>query len=77
MHRRSLLKGFGLGIGATAAPIAAAVVAVAEPRRPPKQQPFALSLHSQADRVEMSVGEDGHLWIKPNGSGEWKRVKTD
>lgn len=33
------------------------------------------SLPKEKDSVTMSVGEDGHLWIKQNG--EWKRVVTE
>jgi hypothetical protein len=28
-------------------------------------------------QASLSVGSDGHLWIKPNNNGKWKRVVTE
>ena len=32
--------------------------------------------YSEYAEVNMSVGQDGHLWIKPQ-NGQWKRVVTE
>lgn len=47
-----------------------------EPIQPPPNCYILPEQYSEYAEVNMSVGQDGHLWIKPQ-NGQWKRVATE
>lgn len=72
MNRRELFPYLSL------APVlvAAAVVKEAQADEKPENDRNLLSLHLNNKYLNMSVGKDGNLWLKPDG-GDWKRVVTE
>jgi hypothetical protein len=85
MERRKFLKAFGIGIAASTVPVAAAYAMKTTPvKKPPVTGNkgwlgggnivFTSSANTKAS---LTVGEDGHLWIKPHETGEWKRIALE
>ena len=85
MERRNFLKAMGIGLTASAVPVAAAYAIKTTPvKKPPitGNKGWLGSGHivftSPADtKASITVGEDGYLWIKPHGSGDWKRIALE
>ena len=80
MDRRSFVRAFGLGAGASVVPLAAVAVGVSGERKipPPEGQARVTFLagHPDPSAVSIAVGGDGYLWVKP-GDREWARVATE
>lgn len=72
MNRRKLFSFLPL------APVLASAVVIKEAQadEKPESDRNILSLHVNNKYLNMSVGKDGNLWLKPDG-GDWKRVVTE
>lgn len=79
MNRRNFLGLLGL-TGAATVPV---VANASEPKKPPKmsendlfQPHITLGNLKTNSKVDLAVGEDNQLWIRPKGS-DWKRLKVE
>lgn len=76
-------KWFGL---MAMAPVGIPAYAIASAKEGDEPKKNLLTLTMQSDRwrpakddpkLDLSIGNDGYLWIRPNGSDKWKRVVTE
>lgn len=73
MNRRKLFSFLPL------VPVLASAAVIREAQaseKPEDTKPTTIRLTTNTKSIDMSVGRDGNLWLKPEGS-DWKRVVTE